>query len=78
VQPSRRADDSIGRQREPARRPVPVDQASDRLKTLVRTGSDSGEAYSLKAQRALGAYTGVSREADREYVSQMLGVDEFA
>jgi hypothetical protein len=37
-----------------------------------------GEGYGRNAQRAVSAYSSMAHVDDREFVSQMLGVDEFA
>lgn len=78
VQPSRRVDDSIRRQRELARTPVPVEKAEVHLANLSLGASDPGEGYGRNARRAVSAYSAMARVDDREFVSQMLGVDEFA
>lgn len=85
VQPARRIDDSIHRQRQLAREPVPVVTDAPRSEGLGRTAAeirstapDLGGAYGRDARRAVSAYTGVHRSDDREYVSQVLGVDVYA
>lgn len=78
VQPVRRTDDSIQRQRQMARDPVPVDKAGLGLESLRTRGSDPDSGYGRNAQRAVNAYTDVRRGEDREYVSQVLGVDLYA
>ncbi len=62
-----------------ARTPVRVDKAEGRLENLrLGTAALGDDRHGRYTQRALGAYAGVARNDDREYVSQMLGVDEFA
>ena len=78
VQPSQRVGDDIRRQRELAGKPVPVEKAEARLSNLSLGVAEIGEGYGRNARRAVSAYSSTARVDDREFVSQMLGVDEFA
>ena len=78
VQPARRVDDQIRRQRQLAREPVPVEKAEQRLRSLSLDPVSLDLAEGRNAKRAVGAYAAIARVDDREIVSQMLGVDEFA
>ncbi len=74
------AHDPVGEQRAPAARLKVTDEVRlDAARIAERNRSNATIAEGgLRARRALSAYEGVARRDEREYVSSVLGIDEFA
>jgi len=61
-----------------ARLKVTEDDRRDAEKIVRRHSANVNVAAGLRASRALNAYQGVARRDEQDYVSSVLGIDEFA
>ena len=76
--PMSRTQDSVDEQREAGRRLAPAEQQRQAAELLAAVGAAQRLAQDPRVRRALLAYENVAKSQEREYVSRVLGISEFA
>lgn len=79
VEPVAPTRDTVGEQRSFAARLKATDEDRREAENIVsRNHATANLSEGLRARRARSAYEGVARRDEQEYVSSVLGIDEFA